>query len=66
MKTYLIKCPNCDSILELGNNKSTNSIRCRYCRNEIFLDDEVERIEVIKHININKTYTNTARVEEAH
>ena len=61
MKTYQLECPSCGAKVNAENIEQRKEIHCIYCGNLIRLDDEVKRVE----INIQKTYTNEARIKDS-
>lgn len=62
MKLVSLRCPNCDANIntEIGNR---STFFCPYCGSKIYVDDEVQRIE----INVNHTYRkiDEARIQES-
>ena len=61
MKLVSLRCPNCDANIntEIGNR---STFFCPYCGSKIYVDDEVQRVEV----NVNHTYRkiDEARIQE--
>lgn len=62
MKLVSLRCPNCDANIntEIGNR---STFFCPYCGSKIYVDDEVQRVEV----NVNHTYRkiDEARIQES-
>lgn len=62
MKIYQLNCPACGATVEIEQDKK--SLFCKYCGNQIHIDDGVERVEIIKNINYHKVYTDEAKIKE--
>ena len=62
MELLKLQCPYCKGNLSLEIDESINTCYCPYCRQQIFIDDGVKRI----NINKNETYTyrDEARIRE--
>lgn len=58
MKFITIKCPNCDATLEV--NPDTKYCECEYCHRKIFIDDEVERVDV----KVQSIFTDEAELKK--
>ena len=62
MKLVSLRCPNCNANVntEIGNR---STFFCPYCGGKIYVDDDVDRVEV----NINQTYRkiDEARIRES-
>ncbi len=55
MKIHELKCPNCQALLSLQEDKVRSQIvYCPYCGNKMVFDDEVKRYEYTHNINIKK------------
>lgn len=62
MKIYQLKCPACGASVEV--EKDRESCFCSYCGTKIYVDDEVNRVEITKNINYHKTYTDEAKIRK--
>ena len=62
MKLVSLRCPNCHANVNTEIGERTTFF-CPYCGSEVYVDDEVQRVEV----NINHTYRkiDEARIEES-
>ena len=64
MKIIPIVCSNCGAQLDVKGNREF--VYCEYCGTKLFIDDEVERIEITKNINQTNKTINVADAIRAH
>lgn len=62
MKMYQLNCPACGATVEIEQDRKT--LFCSYCGCQIHVDDGVKRVEITKHINYHKTFTDEAKIRE--
>lgn len=65
MNLVVYKCPNCNADIRVGEDNNI-IMYCPFCRAEIHKEENVERkeIKIDKNININRIYTDEAKIKE--
>ena len=63
MKASIIKCPNCNAMLDVSDDKKI--LYCQYCGTKLLIDDEVYRTEHTENINIVKKSVDITKLRSA-